>query len=76
MVKVEIYKIMALKVVNIIKNISCINRVSIKRVDSRLSVVLEGNKSCNFYMIIFRLNNMSFIFLKDSLIVFILNTYK
>lgn len=57
-------------IVNIIKKISYIIWVNIIKVDNRLNIVLESNRFCNFYIIIFRLNIINSIFLKDFLIYF------
>lgn len=58
------------------KNISCVTQVSIKKVDSRLNMILKSDRSCNFYMTISKLNSMSPVFLKNFLVVFFLNAYK
>lgn len=58
------------------KNISCVTQVSRKVVDNKLDTVFKGNRSYNFYIIIFRLNDISLVFLKDSLIVFFWNACK
>lgn len=76
LIKAIIYRIKAWIVIVIVKNISCVTQVRKKAVDNKLDIVLKGNRSCNFYIIIFRLNDISLVFLKDSLIVFFWNTCK
>lgn len=58
------------------KNIFYVTWVGIRKVDNRLNMILKGDKSCNFSITIFRFNGISPVFLKDSLIVFFLNTCK
>lgn len=55
------------------KNIFYVIQGGIWKVDSRLAITFEDNKSCNFYITISRLNDMSFVYLKDFLIIFFLN---
>lgn len=76
LIKAIICRIKAWIVIVIVKNISCVTQVSRKIVDNKLDIVLKGNRSCNFYIIIIRLNDISLVFLKDSLIVFFWNTCK
>ena len=76
MIRAEAYKVKVQIVIGRVKNVSCVTQVGVQRVDGRLSLVFEDDRSCNFCIIISGLNGMSPVFLKDSLIVFFLNACK
>lgn len=60
----------------VVKNVSQVSWFGVKGVRSRLSSVFKGIKSCGFGIMISGLNNINRVFLKDSWIVFFLNTCK
>lgn len=63
-------------VVVILKNVSYETQFGICRVENRLGIEFADNGFYNFCITIFRLNSISFVFLKDFLIIFFLNICK
>lgn len=76
MVKVKVCRVKTQTVVSVIKNVFRVTQIGVWEVNNRLGLVFESNKFYNFCITIFELNSISPVFLKNSLIVFFLNTYK
>lgn len=51
LVKVAAYRISAQTVVDMMKNISCVIQVGIRRVDDRSDIVLKGNRFYDYLWI-------------------------